>query len=1281
MTAPPTLPTPIRSHLSDFAARRRRLRLLCDGGYAVVTFAAWMLVWCLVDRLVHLPGFSRAILLASGVLASGYLLMRALRHWAALPDWVVVAEEVEREDPRFGQKLITVTSQILETPDHRGSDQILSRLAEEVNNQIHGTRSRMSYKGVGAALTPWGICVVFVGLALLMSRLPDLRFRQLALRFVAPLADVPAVTTTQLDVMPGDTDVVQSQPVTIEVGARQLGDSSPTVFLSDNQRDWSGATMTPAGNGSFNFTIQSVDRDLRYYVRGGDARTAVYSVRVLRRPAVARFSMRYIYPTYTRLSPATLGNEDGRIEAPVGTHVAMTVTATEPLNDAVISFENQKIQTQATSDPASRRAEWDVNSSATYDIELTSVRGVRGSGPGGCSVRALPDLPPQVKLLRGGESLSQSPREIVPISYEVLDDFAIASLTLRSQVNAQPANLVSLKLWGDPRRQQDVHDFDLAAIPNVAVGDVVTLTLVATDTGGHEVSSLPLQILVSPRTVNLAAYQLIVELARAATLSRNMANALVEARQAHEQSSGQKDRRAVSFQSLGARADRALSSVSQTAGILRQALLKGITHAEGAELAAALANWTDEVELESAAAQEAFRQSGTPNGMDEAGRKELAAACQRAVNLADELETVYRGQQADALIKDLNNLAAIEKQKSEKDPKARLRLNETVERMKQEISLQARQLGLDTGAQDLSRQLDRIQTTGFAVAASRAMKKANYAMVVAQWANELSHSPQKRLGMDARLSAAAQAESIQSDADLMRARDLELASRAAFAVATQVRSGQSGGAILLKAFVTDTSTLLGQARQPSQLHPPAQESALQTRLEAARIDLLRLTGGDVPGSRTGQAATDFQKEIEDLAMQANAAAAAKQYDRAAEIEAALNRKLKSRPRRDRIGTTLPATTPGEGEYSPSNDRIERRRLAAEREMKTARRVDELDQRQTQLADRLEKGEGTTTLAQQQQSVADEIDGVRFRRDDGTAQGYDQPDGRERATAEVLAGIEQLAGMPQALVEAQSLAMARRSAVVRVQSARAATTQAVGDDQRTAATHAADDARNSLTDLTERLGTASQPLQGRVARELGDRLSPYAPETDAAREVIENRLILTLNSLEDAMLGDDADAADRAAADTREAIAATQRELGAARDLLIKRDPLAAARWFARAAAASLSVSPPDVTRAKRNQAGVFESLSRAWGNSIHRAATERLALVPSLAGVLGPPSPNSRGGQGGQSANPFANAQEWGRLRDETSALDPALRDAEPAGYEQPLKLYFEALGRAGDAK
>jgi hypothetical protein len=350
-------------------------------------------------------------------------------------------------------------------------------------------------------------------------------------------------------------------------------------------------------------------------------------------------------------------------------------------------------------------------------------------------------------------------------------------------------------------------------------------------------------------------------------------------------------------------------------------------------------------------------------------------------------------------------------------------------------------------------------------------------------------------------------------------------------------------------------------------------------------------------------------------------------------------------------------------------------------MNTARRVDELDQRQSQLASRLAGGEGTASLARQQQSVADEIEGVRTRHEDTAASEYDQPDGRERATAEVLAAIDQLAGMPQALVEAQSLSTARRSAAARARAARSTTTQTANGEQKAAAIRAAEDSENSLANLTERLGHASDSLKAAAVEQIVRRLSPYAPETDAARDVIQNTLIPTLDALDAALSGDDSENAERAAADTREAIATTQRELASARELLVKRDPLAAARWFAKAAAASLSASPPDLGRAKVHQAGVFESLSRAWGASIHRAANERLAVVPSLSAVLAPPSPSQRGGQGGQPSNHFTNAQEWGRLRDEAVGLDPALRDAEPPGYEQPLKLYFEALGRAGEAK
>ena len=90
-------------------------------------------------------------------------------------------------------------------------------------------------------------------------------------------------------------------------------------------------------------------------------------------------------------------------------------------------------------------------------------------------------------------------------------------------------------------------------------------------------------------------------------------------------------------------------------------------------------------------------------------------------------------------------------------------------------------------------------------------------------------------------------------------------------------------------------------------------------------------------------------------------------------------------------------------------------------MASATKVDELDQKQSQLAARLTNGESEAeSLAEQQRSVADQIAGTAAGAMRGAAGEYNQPNSRERATTEVLAAIEQLATMPQALAESAGI---------------------------------------------------------------------------------------------------------------------------------------------------------------------------------------------------------------------------------------------------------------------
>ena len=1282
MTALSSLPPTLRSYLGDFVVKARRAAVVRGIGIAAARFLGWMILACVADRFLHLPQSIRLGLLIAG---AGLALAAALPPLLSLRrrvDWVSAAWEVERHNPAFGQRLVTVTSRFLGAADYRGSDEILLRLAREVDSELAADRTAVR-PPVRNVLAPWAIVSLELLLIAGLARLPDLGFARLADRFVLPMSGVPPVTTTQLSVSPGDADVIQSRPLTIQVRAERLADSPVMLYLGDGVHEWWRSAMMPAGSGTFTFTLASVDKDLRYHVAGGDAVTPDYSIRALRKPAVSQFTVRYEYPPYTRLPPLTVTNTDGRIEAPAGTRVQLTVTATEPLQSALLTIGKDKILMDRTPDPRVRRAELVVRGESHYDLDLISARDVAGSGPTATMyLRAVPDVPPQVRLSRGGESLRLTPRDMLPLSYEALDDYGVQSLVVHVQINAKETEPITVSLWGDPRRRQDVFNLDLATLP-LGIGDVLTVSLAGTDTAGHAVSSEPLHVLISPRAVDLDSYERIGELGSATQLAGTLLAQFEDANRAQDEAAQQKDRQSSGYLSVSSRGDRALSAAAQTAVLLRQSLLRAITHSDSPQLSVALADWVDAAERENASADEAFRQSGAPDGMANTGRDLVRRAVDQARELRTQLQAVHDGQQAADVLRDRDNLRAAEARPAPADANARNRLNQTLQRMREEIARDVRQLGLDPGAADLDTQLHAKSSAADALVQNA--RPVDFASAAKEWSRQIQADARQRLGLEGRLSAAAQAEAIRRDADLIRARDLDLEARAAGAIAASLRGGAKPIAPkTFDDFPEDVQKLQHLLEIQSAPKPGGKESdelkSARAAASAARQDLLRDTGDSdalASASTRGATASDRQKEAEDLALQASAAAATHDYKQAAAIDQSMIKRLEEKPRRE--STSTRASTGAVDETEPAvaiSDRLEHHRRAVQHEMASAQKIDAIGQSQEQLV----AASAGDALAGKQRAVAEQIAQVARQSSEESAWSS-APNARDKAAAEVLAAQEQLAGMPRAMADAQSAAARRRDAAARAAAARQQA-HAAAPDQRAAADRAAAQAEQDAKDAADRVTRMTDPVSSRAARSMADRLMAFAPETSAACAVLSDQLAPSLQAFEHALSGDDAGANDRFASDARHAIESAQRELAAVQDDLVKRDPLVAAKWFARAAAESLSLRPPDLGRARQRQADVSAALSRAWDQSIHRAAADRLAALPSLASVMGPPAAPPRISGQTPTADRFPAAREWGRLRAaEGPELNAPLHDTDPPGYEEALRLYFEALGKAQEGK
>jgi hypothetical protein len=294
---------------------------------------------------------------------------------------------------------------------------------------------------------------------------------------------------------------------------------------------------------------------------------------------------------------------------------------------------------------------------------------------------------------------------------------------------------------------------------------------------------------------------------------------------------------------------------------------------------------------------------------------------------------------------------------------------------------------------------------------------------------------------------------------------------------------------------------------------------------------------------------------------------------------------------------------------------------------------------------------------------------------------DDPNWRGRATATLLRVQEQLAAMPQDITRAQEAAAAFRQASARADAAKK-DADAAPADRKAALDMAARQADQDKADAEERLRAFSLPVAPASAESLATALAPFEPESTAAREVVTRQLVPALQALEQGGKSGDVAAGERAAADARSAIVSAQAELARAQQLFTERDPLVAAKWFARAAADSLSRNPPDLTAAQRRQLDASLALSRAWDRTIHQAAAQRLALVPSMQSLFGVPLTPPRGSAGGTDTAPapatdLASVREWGRLRPrEMEDLNAPVRESEPPGYEKALQLYFQRLGQ-----
>jgi hypothetical protein len=1216
--APPqsALPPEVRSFLGAFVARRRWLALLRAAGWAIAFAVFWLSVICALDRFFALGRIIRGELLADIAVGILILLGPAIaRLFRRRIDWSAAAAQIESRGGEFGGRLLTITSQMLSEPVYRGSEQLLASVRRDLGADLRRRRPA-SLAPLRAATWPWAVALAALLIFAALAAIPWLQMPRLLARALEPWAAWPPVTTTSLRVDPGNARIRQGTDLTITVHATRLGDNPPLLSLSsDDGRTWQTQPMAAASD-HFELALGAVQTDLQYFIEGGDARTDRFTIHVLRPPAVTQFRIHYTYPAYTAKPPVTVTNTDGLIEAPVGSTASLEALCTEPLVSAILLVGGRPIPMSPTAQPNACQCDLPIERDVKLELQLVG-REISGNGPATMAIHAVPDLPPVVKFIQPTQDLRLGPRDTLPITCLATDDYGVTSTALRVQVNLGSILLIPMRLDGPSRYRRGSLSLDLGAL-GVKSGDLVRLSLAASDSGGHEqIGDEERFILISSRGVAPTARMSIAEMQRAARLADALADNVEAAakslQEARDRAGGDvRDPEAL------APARQNLASAADAAEALRQTMLPAIAHSDSPQLATALCRWIDDAAVLGGAVDRAADRLDGPKQGDLPQRLQPVAA--RARQLHEDLDTLARGDLAAAVRTQSGDVIA---------PSAQADVSRKVaQRLDQQIHDDAAKLGLDPGAADFPDRLAALTAREKDLLSQQ--HAIDYARVADSWSRRLQQGNAPDSDMAARLNLGAQAESLRPDANLVRARDLAMAAAAAPAMVNGPAAAQRD---------QFAPALAAMQRDQAETSP---SDAIRAQADAARA---KMSAWGAIAHNPGAATQPADRNAMDLAMQSNQQMARHDYAAAEKTDQALAAAAATRPS---------ATIARAMDAAQSIDQIRREQdeLAAQTAAASAEQNGQLADRQAAIA----------RAIKQQDNRADAAD-------------------RSAALSAISAASARLSQMPQQLSEALAAAAAHRKAAQQTAVAARALAAATQPSDQAVAAAALQQAKLNQAQADQRQADAAKDVDPSAAQAMSQSLKSSAAADDAAA-IIARQLTPGLQQLRQALDASDAAGVDRATASAAAAVATAQDRLTDAKGQAMRGDPLGAAHFFARSAADKLSAGADRRAVASDQQSASLALAQAwqqaAHGAAMARLA--QVPAIGAVLNPLRPDLTDTAGAQPGTawSVDSMPAMRQWGRMQDRPlGSLSTSVNQNDPAGYEESLKAYFDVLNRS----
>lgn len=493
----------ILSRLDSVWVRRWTLRLVTAMlAVSTIVMAALLVVALSLGYWPEQPpALLRWLMLAGGALviiaAVGLFVVRAVA-WKQNP--AQVARFVEQNVPEIKNDLINAV--LLSEDANQVSPELVQLAIREA--AVRAARIDLGQSISHRMLKRWMVATVLTGV--LLSGFAIFQpgpFRRGLLGAVTPTAYIARSNALELIALePADGATVfagENVPFTVRVRNDERRPLPAEVIIDGRAAPL--AMSAAQGHSAFSLTMRNIEQTLDYAVKIGESRwpedKPYYRLNVVKRVKIDGLDLAYSYPTYTGLKDQTIRNADGRIEAPLGTKVIVTLRLGSAVNNVTLEMQGAATAAmRASNDKTTFSTELTILQDGAYRIQIGDTRqqlpdpdavakdtfsaAGRSLMKGYFGITALPDEPPKVEFLAPNRDTSVSPGGKLPTRIRVFDKYGLMSASFHAGKEGvgEPPAVNHYAVRGKTKEELDF-DFEL---PKTAVeGDVIVYHVVVAD--------------------------------------------------------------------------------------------------------------------------------------------------------------------------------------------------------------------------------------------------------------------------------------------------------------------------------------------------------------------------------------------------------------------------------------------------------------------------------------------------------------------------------------------------------------------------------------------------------------------------------------------------------------------------------------------------------------------------------------------------------------------------------------------------------------------------------